>query len=337
MIGLLAGGAWLLAWGLVDAVFGTHTLSFAAFFAVTPLIVAAVCSWRITALAAATAVGLAVASGGWHHDLGSAHLLVQAAAVGVVGLAAVVVSVVRVRREAAFTQLSVIADLAQRAVLPVLPSATNGVRMATRYQSATSEALVGGDFYDAVILEHDVLVLVGDVQGKGVGAVQQAARVIRAFRQWAGVAPDLATLAWRMNEYLRPFFHDEEFVTAVVLNVAEHGVLHLVSCGHPRPLLVTGDEVTEVELDDVAAPLGLMEDLPVITRCNWPVEARVLLYTDGLVEARNNAGEFFPPEKIRTALGEPDADRALDTLLDEVSRYTQGFSDDVALLLLEQR
>lgn len=335
-VGLVVAAGWLVVWAVIDAVFGSRTLSFSAFFGVTPLFVAAVCSWPLTAAAGIAAVALAVGSGGWHHNLDSAHLLVPMCSVLVVAAVAVVVSVLRVRRETAFSQLSVIAELAQRAVLPVLPSRTNGVRLATRYQSATLDALVGGDLYDAVILDTDILVLVGDVAGKGVTAVQQAARVIRAFRQWAGVAPDLATLAWRMNEYLQPFFTDEEFVTAVVLNVAEPGTLQLVSCGHPPPLLVAQNAISEVEIDEVAAPLGLMKGLPTVTRRPWPADTRLLLYTDGLIETRDRTGHFLPQERIRAALTDTDPDRALDSLLAEVALHAYGqVTDDVALLLLD--
>ena len=102
-----------------------------------------------------------------------------------VGAAAVVIAEVRVRRERRFGHVATIAEVAQRAVLPTLPPTAADVRVTARYQSAVEDAVVGGDLYDVSLVGERVRLLVGDVRGKGLAAVEQAARVIRAFRQAA--------------------------------------------------------------------------------------------------------------------------------------------------------
>ena len=68
----------------------------------------------------------------------------------------------------------------------------------------------------------------------------------------------------------------------------------------------------------------------------WRPGDRLLLYTDGLVESRNQHGDFLPQDQIATALLAADCDQALDTLMTAVDRHTGGHShDDIALLLLE--
>ena len=76
-----------------------------------------------------------------------------------------------------------------------------------------------GDLYDWFHSDQRICFIVGDVRGKGMNAVEQAARVIRAFRQSAAGGADLATAAAEMSAYIAPFLDDEEFVTAALVQV----------------------------------------------------------------------------------------------------------------------
>ena len=140
--------------------------------------------------------------------------------------------------------------------------------------------------------------VVGDVRGKGVGAVEQAARVIRAFRQYAAADADVATMAAEMSAYLMPFFDDEEFTTAVLVQITDNTRLTLVNCGHPSPILVPrGGEATFVE-PPVCLPLGLGSSYESLSM-PWTPGDRLLLYTDGLSEARDERGEYMPSCRSR--------------------------------------
>ena len=155
----------------------------------------------------------------------------------------------RVHRERRFEEVSAIAEAAQRAILPVLPTLVGGVAVATRYRSAAHGALVGGDLYDCYHSESRVRFLIGDVRGKGIAGVEQAARVIRAFRQSAALRESLIDVAREMDDYLADFFGDEEFVTALLVEVSGPGQLTLLNAGHPPPQLVrTGGESELIEL-----------------------------------------------------------------------------------------
>ena len=131
--------------------------------------------------------------------------------------------------------MSQIAQVAQRAILPALPARAGHVAIAALYQSAAQGALVGGDLYDCYHSEDRIRLLVGDVRGKGIAGVEQAARVIRAFRQSAALRPTLTEVAREMDDYLAGFFGEEEFVTALLVDVTRPGQLRIVSAGHPRP------------------------------------------------------------------------------------------------------
>ena len=176
--------------------------------------------------------------------------------VALVGGTAVGIAVVRVQRERRFDEVSQIAQAAQRAILPTLPAHVGHVAIAARYQSAARGALVGGDLYDCYHSGARVRIIVGDVRGKGIAGVEQAARVIRAFRQSAALRPTLTEVAFEMDGYLAGFFGDEEFVTALLVDVTRPGELRIVAAGHPAPELVGADVAALLDLPP-GLPLGL--------------------------------------------------------------------------------
>jgi serine phosphatase RsbU (regulator of sigma subunit) len=229
-----------------------------------------------------------------------------------------------------------IAEVAQRAMLPLVPTHVGTVAAGARYLSAAEDALVGGDLYDWFHSDRRVCFIVGDVRGKGVSAVEQAARVIRAFRQSAAGAGDLATVAAEMSAYIDPFLDDEEFVTALLLQVTDRGHITLVNCGHPHPLLITShDGAALVDLPS-GLPLGLGRSFESVT-VPWTPGDRLLLYTDGLSEARDARGEFLPVLPLAPLLRMSTVEDALDRVLGAVREHVPGgrFTDDLAVLLLE--
>jgi len=190
--------AWLLVLSVADLVVPPN-LAPDPLFALGPLAAAAVLPARATAGFAAAAAALVVLSGLYKQNWDSAQHWVLLVDVVLVGAAAVVIAEVRVRLERRFAHVATIAEVAQRAVLPTLPDAAADVRVTARYQSALEDAVVGGDLYDVSLVGCRTRFLVGDVRGKGIAAVEQAARVIRAFRQGAAVQTSLPDVARHMD------------------------------------------------------------------------------------------------------------------------------------------
>ena len=333
--GAVIAVAWLLVLAVVDLV-APRTIVPDPLFALAPLTAAAVMSARATAGFAAAAVALVVLSGLYNEHWDTPQQWVRLLDVALVGAAAVVIAEVRVRRERRFGHVATIAEVAQRAVLPTMPSTVANVRVTARYQSAVEDAVVGGDLYDCSLVGTRVRFLVGDVRGKGLTAVEQAARVIRAFRQAAATETSLAAVARDMDAYLVPFMGDEDFATALMVDASHSSRVTLVACGHPPPMLIRPDGTAELLTVPPGLPLGLGGDGEPVT-VSWGVGDRLLLYTDGLSEARDEKGEFLSVLGLAPTLTAAQPDVALDAVLEIVRGHVTGgrLSDDLAIVLLE--
>ncbi|TWF73071.1 PP2C family protein-serine/threonine phosphatase [Kitasatospora viridis] len=264
-------------------------------------------------------------------------------AIAAVTLASMANAVLARARERELLQVRTVAEAAQRALLRPVPARAGPLRIAVRYVAAAAEARIGGDLYEVLETEHGIRILLGDVQGKGLAAVETAADVLGAFREAARTEPDLARLAERLDAALAHRPAGERFVTAVLLGFpVGAGPAEVVNCGHPPPLLRhRSQRVTALEPPGFAPPLAL-RDLT-----GEPYRGRsfeldrgdlLLLYTDGVAEARNAAGEFYPlAARLATAITAQEPDVLLGQLLADVRSWAEGgLGDDAAVLALRR-
>ena len=329
---MAAAVVWLLVSGVPGAASGGPVTCLVI---VAPLIAATAEDARRTALVAAAALVLTIAAGTWPgriQDPGCWAWLTVACAVGML---AVVLAGVRRRGEERLAQMTAIAQAAQLALLAPLPPQLTGISIAARYRSATPGAWAGGDLYEIIPTGHGIRVIIGDVRGHGPDAVPLARHVLSAFRRSAAAAPALDQVAGDISQAIRPHLGEEDFVTAALAQITPGGELTIVSCGHHPPLLHHGGALRPLAGQAADPPLGLDPDFTAFT-ASWRPGDRLLLYTDGLVESRNQHGDFLPQDQIATALGAADCDQALDALMAAVHRHTGGHGrDDIALLLLQ--
>ncbi|MEV6956913.1 PP2C family protein-serine/threonine phosphatase [Streptomyces sp. NPDC051183] len=238
-----------------------------------------------------------------------------------------------------------IAEAAQRAVLPTPAERIAGLHVAARYEAAQADAFIGGDLYAVQDGPYGVRLAVGDVRGKGLGAVEAVAVVLGAFREAAESEPTLEGVARRLERALaregaRRGSLDavEGFTTCVLGEIPPGaGVLRLVNRGHPEPLLLYADGgLAALVPAEPALPLGLGElDGGPDRAQEWafPAGATLLLYTDGLTEARDGAGEFYDPEARLRGRVFPGPDELLGALSSDVRRHTGGGATDDMVLL----
>jgi serine phosphatase RsbU (regulator of sigma subunit) len=239
----------------------------------------------------------------------------------------------RQRRDAELVQVRGVAEAAQRVLLRPVPSQVHGVALAVSYASASSGARVGGDFYEAVPTADGVRLIVGDVQGKGLPALQTAAAVLGVFREAAyDPAGGLAGIIARIEITLARELRDEQFVTAVLAEIRpDCRTAAILNCGHPLPLLLGPGGSRFAGEDDGSMPLG-MTHLARVDRVPFTVP----FYTDGATEARGSSGEFFSLSDSANGPKAPlrDPPRFVQEVRDQVTRHVGHAPDDDLTLLL---
>ncbi|XEC32820.1 SpoIIE family protein phosphatase [Streptomyces fradiae] len=321
----------------------------APLFSAAPLIAAPFFSTLTTLLTGIVAV---VASVGLHHYDSTAHTiqsLTESFTVLTVAALAVFISRVVRRSGERLASARVIAETAQRAVLPAPAERIGGLQIAARYEAAQADAFIGGDLFAVQDTPFGVRLVVGDVRGKGLGAVEAVAVVIGAFREAAEQEATLEGVAERLERALAReatrrtgFDAFEGFTTAVLAEIpGGDRVVRVVNRGHPEPLLLHADGGVEPLLPSEAAlPLGMGELAVWPDRADvtpYPPGATLLFYTDGLSEARDATGAFYDPKGRLAGRIFPGPEEVLDALVADVRRYTGGATtDDMALLAVSR-
>lgn len=258
----------------------------------------------------------------------------------------------RERHERELTQLRSVATAAQEVVLKPLPHRIGPLRIASVYLAAESEAQIGGDLYAAARTEKGTRIVIGDVRGKGLEAVGDAALLLGAFRGAAHRQADLSALVTFLEGAVSSDLDDpaapvgaedrgEAFTTAAMMDIPdEEPVLHLINCGHPPPLLVRGGRVSALEVHQPAPPLGLT----AFAETDLTAEAFTfehgdiaLLYTDGVIEARNGDGMFYPLAERVAAKADKSPDALVARLRKDLMRHVGGhLGDDAAMVAIER-
>jgi serine phosphatase RsbU (regulator of sigma subunit) len=303
--------------------------------AAAPFLAAAFAAWPVVlgAGALATAVGVVFATAGTNVMLASAVNVV-----GIVVATAIAAGVAELRQRQAdrIAELSKLASVAQQAVLRPLGPQVGTLAVAGRYISASAAADIGGDLYEALDTPYGIRMIIGDVRGKGLDAVRLASIVLGSYRHVAFERADLRAIVADLDRAVARSVGDEDFVTAALVE-ERGGTLTIVNCGHPPPLLLRRGEVVPLDPPAPAPPLGFMPVAkPRVERLE-PGD-RLLLYTDGLAEARRD-GAFFPTaERAWRLLGHGTVGDGLASLETALVEWVRGrLDDDIALVLMEYR
>ncbi|MFC0602886.1 PP2C family protein-serine/threonine phosphatase [Streptomyces palmae] len=259
----------------------------------------------------------------------------------------------RERHEQEVTRLRSVAEATQKVLMRALPQRIGPLRIASVYLAAEAEAQVGGDLYAAARTAQGTRLVIGDVRGKGLEAVGDAALVLGAFRAAAHRQAELPMLVAYLEGAVSAGLVDpgapraggtdpeETFITAAVLDAPDsESALHLINCGHPPPLLLRDHQVVPLEVSQPALPLGLTEFGPAAFAAEsfaFEPGDLVLLYTDGVIEARDGNGVFYPLAERMAAWSGEEPQALLRHLCADLLAHSGGFLGDDAAMVAVQR
>jgi serine phosphatase RsbU (regulator of sigma subunit)/anti-sigma regulatory factor (Ser/Thr protein kinase) len=206
---------------------------------------------------------------------------------------------------------------------------------------------VGGDFYDVIKINDDsLLLIIADVMGKGIPAAMFAAilrSLLRAVPEWMNQP---AALLGRVNRLLfEELSGVDMFITAQLVYVDSRArKITAASAGHCPVLLAVDGDGNVKSLSPEGLPLGILPDTTFSNHTEiLPKKCRVLLYTDGLTEARNGNGEFFGQERLMrwfrsAARSKKTAEELKDDLAGELIGFQSSttLSDDQTFLIMAE-
>jgi len=331
-VGLGAALGLLIVVSAVEFADGPHA-HFVGLLAAVPFLAAVFAFWQTVLVIGVLATVVGMVFVGADDPQGMAGLVNIVGIMLATGIASAVATI-RQRQADRIAELQQLAAVAQQAVLRPVGPQVGALAVAGRYISATAAADIGGDLYEALDTPYGVRIIIGDVRGKGLDAVRLASIVLGSYRHVAYERADLKTMVADLDRAVARSVGDEDFVTCALVE-ERGGTLTIVNCGHPAPLLLRRGQVIPLEPPAPAPPLGFMPEVKVRVERLEPGD-RLLLFTDGLGEARRE-GEFFPTaDRAWRLLGHGTVGDGLASLEAALIDWVHGrLEDDIALVLLE--
>jgi Stage II sporulation protein E (SpoIIE) len=241
----------------------------------------------------------------------------------------------RVRRRKA---LSLAAEM-QWGLLPPLTFGSERVVITGGLEPAYD---VGGDSFDYAVNDDVVDLLVIDAVGHGLPAAVLASVAISAYRHARRNLLDLPDIASAVNDAIAGQIGGSQFATAVLVRLdLVTGRLRWINAGHPEPLILRGSALVQPPACPPSRPLGLQERKPDCCDTRLEPGDRLLLYTDGITEARSPDGEFFGERRLAdfisaaVAAGDPSPEMVRRLMHNLLAHQADQLQDDASIVVLE--
>lgn len=230
-----------------------------------------------------------------------------------------------------------IAETLQRGLLPSPLPHIPGWSIAAMYRPAGAENEVGGDFYDVFRVPGGWMLAIGDVTGRGAHAASITAVARYTLRTAALLSDDPLTALKTLNRVLLAR-GDTALCSLAAVTISDNPLepVRVAVAGHPPPLLVDGEEVTEAALTDPV--LGAFPDARwQIVRCEVQPGQQLVIVTDGITEAQGREGRFGEARLHAELRGATNPALALQRLEGSLHAFTEGgLDDDVAMLAISR-
>ena len=224
-------------------------------------------------------------------------------------------------------------------LLPPLSARTAGALIAGVLEPAYD---IAGDAFDYAVNGADLHFAIFDGLGHGIGSTLLTGLAVGAYRHARRNGAPVADMHAAIDEVLAEYYDDISFATGIVARLATgSGRLEWSCAGHPRPLLLRGRKVVAELSCDPVLPFGLGDTTPKPVIEELEPDDMLLLYTDGVTEARTADGELFGLDRLadlleREAASGRTAEELLRRLVQSVlDHQSGGLRDDATLLLVQ--
>jgi len=245
----------------------------------------------------------------------------------------------------------------QSGFFPTVMPALQGWELATHFQAARH---VAGDFYDVFTLgkDHKIGLVIADVCDKGVGAALFMALFRSFIRVLSGTAHSEGHLALNnpttdparilhktilsINNYISITHEQAGMFATIFYGILDpaNGILTYINGGHEPPIIIGADGFKS-SLDPTGPAVGLYPDLEFKTRTvNLEPEDLLLVYTDGVIDARNKADDAFGKKRLRDLIGDPlpSVEDLINKIKIRLNDHIQGEKqfDDITIMALRR-
>ena len=212
----------------------------------------------------------------------------------------------------------------QRDILPKSIPEVPGVEIATFSKPAR---LVGGDYHAFFQRDGLLTMIVADVAGKSMPAALLVSALHAATHLLFAEERELGDIATQLNKHIHQWSAENKFVTMIMVEIdIENETLRFVNAGHNPCYILTGDRFEQMKSHGL--PIGILGGSKYMTQARpFPAGSAVILYSDGITEAENAAGEEFENERLEAILREHSAAGA-DELRDRIAAAVDTFTGE---------
>ncbi|WP_336029205.1 PP2C family protein-serine/threonine phosphatase [Geodermatophilus sp. FMUSA9-8] len=226
-------------------------------------------------------------------------------------------------------------------LLPPLTFATDRFVIAGALEPAYE---IGGDTFDYAVTDDTADILMLDSVGHGLASALLAGAAVGAYRHARRSQLDLPDISQAMDAVIAQQFSASQFATAAIVRLdLETGQLRWVNAGHPAPLILRHGSLLHLPACPPARPLGLQSGKPLECETRLQPGDQLLLYTDGIIEARSPQGQFFGEERLAdfvlraVAAGDAAPETVRRLMRQVLTHQSDQLQDDASIVLLEWR
>ena len=215
------------------------------------------------------------------------------------------------------------------------------------YGVSIPDRIVGGDFFDYLFPDEErdrLSIVVGDAASKGLRAASQALYVVGGIRMAVSYHTKITTLMSRTNKLLNQAFSEEQFITMFYAELFNDrkGLILYSNAGHNSPILYHAREDRVEMLEPTGQILGpFPEEKYGVENTYLGIDDVLVIYTDGITEARTNKGELYGEQRLLKNIQEyahKNSEEISKFLLDDVQRFSKGSdeTDDKTIVVVKR-